>query len=58
MKRRDLIKRLEAAGYRKERDTGGHTVYAKAGSRPIPVPRHNEVNEQTAKTILRAAGLK
>lgn len=58
MKRRDLIKRLEAAGYRKERDKGDHTVYAKADGRPIPVPRHNEVNEQTAKTILKTAGLK
>ena len=58
LKRRDLIKRLETAGYRKERDSGDHTVYAKPGSRPIPVPRHNEVNEQTAKAILKAAGLK
>ena len=58
MKRRDLIKRLEAIGYRKERDTGDHTVYARAGFRPIPVPRHSEVNEQTAKAILKAAGLK
>ena len=57
MKRRDLIKRLEAAGYRKERDEGGHTVYAKPNSRPIPVPRHTEINEYTAKSILKAAGL-
>lgn len=57
MKRRDLIKKLAAAGYRKERDTGDHTVYAKPGSRPIPVPRHNEINEQTAKGILKTAGL-
>lgn len=58
MKHRDLIKKLEAAGYRKERDTGDHTVYAKPGSRPLPVPRHREVSEQTAQSILKAAGLK
>lgn len=27
MKRRDLIKQLEAAGYRKARDDGAHTIY-------------------------------
>lgn len=57
MKRRDLIKKLETVGYRKERDTGDHTVYEKPGCRPIPIPRHREVNEQTAKGILRSAGL-
>lgn len=58
LKQRDLIRALEAAGYRKERDTGDHTIYAKPGSRPIPVPRHREINENTANGILRAAGLK
>lgn len=57
MKRRDLIKKLEAAGYRKDRDTGDHTVYKKAGSAPIPVPRHKEIKEILAKAILRSAGL-
>lgn len=57
MKRRDLIRQLEAAGYKKERDNGGHTIYTKEGCRPIPVPRHRELNENTAKSILRAAGL-
>ncbi len=56
MKRRDLVKRLEAAGYRMVRDDGNHTIYAKAGSAPIPVPRHREINENLAKAILRAAG--
>lgn len=57
MKRRDLIRQLEAAGYKKERDNGGHTIYAKEDCRPIPVPRHRELNENTAKSILRTAGL-
>lgn len=58
MKRRDLIKKLEAAGYKIDRDDGNHTVYEKAGCRPVQVPRHREVNENTAKSILKAAGLK
>ena len=58
MKRRDLIKKLEAAGYKIDRDHGNHTIYEKEGSRPVQVPRHREINENTAKAILRAAGLK
>lgn len=57
MKRRDLVKKLESAGYKVDRDDGGHTVYEKEGSRPVQVPRHREINENTAKSILRAAGL-
>lgn len=57
MKRRDLIKKLETAGYRMDRD-GDHTIYEKEGCRPVQVPRHREINENTAKAILKAAGLK
>ena len=58
MKRRDLIKALEQAGYTVLRDTGNHTVYHKPGQRRIEIPRHKEVNELTARQILRDAGLK
>jgi mRNA interferase HicA len=58
VKRRDIIKQLESAGYSKCRDDGDHTVYAKENCRPISVPRHREVNENTARAILKAAGLK
>lgn len=58
MKRRDLIRLLEAAGYSKVRDTGDHTIYKKAGCAILQVPRHREVNENTAKAILKDAGLK
>ena len=57
MKRRDLIKILEAAGYRYER-TGDHEIYEKKGGQPVQVPSHREINENTAKEILRRAGLK
>ena len=52
MKRRDLVKKLEAAGYKIDRDDGNHTIYEKYGSRPVQVPRHREINENTARSIL------
>lgn len=57
MKRRDLIGKLEKAGFVVSRDTGDHTVYFKKGFPPIAVPRHREINELTAKGILKAAGI-
>ena len=56
MKRRDLIKKLEAAGYKLDR-TGDHAIYEKEGHRPVQVPNHREINKHTAREILRAAGL-
>ena len=57
MKRRDLIKKLKAAGYRLDR-TGDHTIFEKPGSSPVQVPNHREINEYTAKSILKTAGIK
>ena len=53
MKQRDLIKRLREAGYEWLRDDGGHTIYGKAGCRNIPIPRHREINERLAQSILK-----
>ena len=57
MKRRDLIKKLEAAGYRLDR-IGDHAIYEKKGGRPVQVPNHREVKDVLAKKILRDAGIK
>lgn len=57
MKRRDLIKKLESYGYRLDRDDGNHSIYEKAGCRPVQIPRHREINENTARAILKAAGI-
>ena len=57
MKQRDLIKKLEAGGYRQDRK-GKHKIYEKEGWPPVQVPDHKEISEYTAKTILKAAGLK
>ena len=58
MKRRDLIKKLESNGYRLDRDDGNHSIYEKDGCRPVQVPRHREINENTARAILKAIGIK
>ena len=57
MKRRDLIKKLEKAGYVRVRNSR-HIIYKKEGSRPVQVPHEREINENTAKSILKDAGLK
>lgn len=58
MKHRDLIKKIKDAGYTLDRDNGDHSIYEKEGCRPIQIPRHREINENTAKQILRDAGIK
>jgi mRNA interferase HicA len=57
VKRKDLIRTLEVAGYRLDR-TGDHAIYEKPGNRPVQVPNHREINEFTAKAILKAADIK
>ena len=56
MKHKDLIRKLKAAGYQLDR-IGDHAIYEKPGSRPVQVPNHREINEYTAKAILKTAGI-
>lgn len=56
MKQRDLIKKLEAAGFRFERHGSRHDIYVR-GSDEEEVPRHKEINENLAKAIIRKWGL-
>jgi len=56
MKRRDLIKKLELAGFVLERHGGNHDIYRR-GKDEEQVPRHKEVNERLAKAILRKWGI-
>jgi len=54
MKRRDLIRRLESMGCVLVRHGAKHDWYANAlRKQSQPVPRHNEINERLAKSILR-----
>ncbi len=52
MKRRDLIKKLEEAGFSFDRHGGNHDIYRR-GKDTEKVPRHKEVNENLAKLIIR-----
>lgn len=57
MKRRDLIKLLEKNGWYFLRDGGRHDVYTN-GVKMEPIPRHKEINEMLAKSIIKKYGLK
>ncbi|HHY41496.1 MAG TPA: type II toxin-antitoxin system HicA family toxin [Thermoanaerobacterales bacterium] len=59
MKRRDLIRKLKKAGW--EISSGAKHDMATHKDRPgfkLPIPRHTEINEYTAKQILKEVGLK
>lgn len=56
MKQRDLIKKLEAKGFRFERHGGSHDIY-KRGEDEEKIPRHREVNESLARNIIKKWGL-
>ncbi len=52
MKYRDLVKRLEKAGFVFDRHGGEHDIYRR-GNDEESVPRHKEINENLAKYIIR-----
>lgn len=54
MKRRDLIRHLEAHGCAFLREGGNHTVYVNPSKRKVStVPRHPEINEDLVRKICR-----
>jgi predicted RNA binding protein YcfA (HicA-like mRNA interferase family) len=57
MKRRDLIKKLEANGWYLERNGANHDIYTN-GKDAEPIPRHSEIKENMAKAIIKKWGLK
>jgi predicted RNA binding protein YcfA (HicA-like mRNA interferase family) len=56
MKRRDLIKRLEAKGWWLKRRGGDHDVYTN-GTSNEPISRQVEIKERVAQNIIRRRGL-
>ncbi len=52
MKRIDLIRLLTKNGWEFDREGSKHTVYKK-GDKTEEIPRHREINEQLAKSIIR-----
>lgn len=57
VKKTDLERKLKQAGFELVRHGGNHDVWVK-GALSVSVPRHNEINEITAKGILKIAGVK
>ena len=54
MKRRDLLKALDELGCVLVRNGGRHDWYTNPGNKQSqPVPRHNEINENLAKSIIK-----
>ena len=52
MKQRDLIKKLENAGFSFERHGGNHDIYRRENDIE-KIPRPKEINERLARMILR-----
>ena len=57
MKQRDLIKKLESVGFVFKEHGGNHDTYQRGSDRE-QVPRHKEINEMTARKILKKWGSK
>ncbi len=54
MKRRDLIRHLEAHGCELLREGGQHSVFVnRPAGKATAVPRHREINELLARKICR-----
>jgi mRNA interferase HicA len=54
MKRKDLIKKITAAGCLLIRHGGCHDLYKNpATGKKQPIPRHDEIDESLAKHILK-----
>lgn len=58
MKRRDLLVHLTANGCRFVREGGDHSIWVnpQTGQR-VPIPRHREILEFTAKRICQQLGV-
>lgn len=56
MKRKDLIKMYKKNGWWLLRQVGGHDIYTN-GKDIEPIPRHKEIKENLAKTIIKRRGL-
>ncbi len=56
MKQRDLIKLLTKAGFQFKEHGGNHDTYVR-GTDIEQIPRHKEINEITARKIIRKWGL-
>ena len=57
MKYKDLVKKLESVGFEFSSHGGNHDTF-KRGSDMEQIPRHKEINEITAKKIMKKWNIK
>ena len=57
MKRRELIKKLQKAGFVLERNGSNHDIYSRGQDKEV-IPRHSDINEKLARAILRKWNLR
>lgn len=57
MKRKDLVALLERNGWRSIREGSNHTIFCK-GAEKETIPRHREVSELLAKSIIKRRDLR
>ena len=61
MKARELIKMVEAAGWKFDRQVGSHKIFEKAGEkRPVVIPDHGgkDLKKGLVAAIIKQAGLR
>ena len=56
-KREKFMRALQSRGFAIIREGANHTIVGKAGAKPEPVPRHREINRNTARRIARNLGI-
>lgn len=56
MKRADLVRRLEQNGWHLLRNGSNHDIYTN-GVKNETIPRHREISERLAQTILKRTGV-
>ena len=52
MKKRELLKLFEQAGWKFLRNGGSHDIYTD-GVNKVAIPRHSEINERLARELIR-----
>lgn len=57
MKHKDLVRLLESNGWQLVREGANHEIYRK-GNNIETIPRHKDVSEMLAKTIIKRRHLK
>ncbi len=57
MRQRVLIKKLENAGFTLEGHGAKHDIYSRGQGEQEKIPRHREIDEDLAKSIIKKWGL-